>query len=111
MIMSKTIVLKQRPDGTPKNNDFEIINENQPSIKSGEILLKAKYVSVDPYLRGRMRDEESYIEPFKINKPIASTVVAEVVESKNEKYSEGDFLTGMLDWKEYQVHTGIICVM
>ncbi|WP_405351239.1 NADP-dependent oxidoreductase [Nonlabens sp. Asnod3-H03] len=104
--MSKTIVLKQRPDGAPKNNDFEIINENQPSIKSGEILLKAKYVSVDPYLRGRMRDEESYIEPFKINKPIASTVVAEVVESKNEKYKEGDFLTGMLDWKEYQVHTG-----
>ncbi|MBF4984333.1 NADP-dependent oxidoreductase [Nonlabens mediterrranea] len=104
--MSKAIVLKQRPNGTPQTDDFEIIKEEQPSVKSGEVLLKAKYVSVDPYLRGRMRDEESYIEPFKINKPIASTVVAEVVESKNEKYKEGDFLTGMLDWKEYQVHTG-----
>ena len=104
--MSKTIILKQRPDGKPKTSDFEIIKEGLPSIETGEILLKAKYVSVDPYLRGRMRNEKSYIEPFKINEPIASTVVAEVVESKNDKFSDGDFLTGMLDWKEYQVHTG-----
>ncbi len=104
--MSRTIILKQRPDGAPQTGDFKIISEEQPPIKSGEILLKAKYVSVDPYLRGRMRDEESYIEPFKINNPIASTVIAEVVESKNDKFSKGDFLTGMLDWKEYQVHSG-----
>ncbi|GAK92845.1 putative oxidoreductase YncB [Nonlabens ulvanivorans] len=80
--MSRTIILKQRPDGAPQTGDFKIISEEQPPIKSGEILLKAKYVSVDPYLRGRMRDEESYIEPFKINNPIASTVIAEVLKVK-----------------------------
>ncbi|NNE77632.1 MAG: NADP-dependent oxidoreductase, partial [Pricia sp.] len=72
----------------------------------GEILLKTKYVSVDPYLRGRMRDVESYIEPFKLNEPIESGIIAEVVSSKNKNFSVGDFVTGMLKWKEFQTSTG-----
>ncbi len=104
--MSKTIVLKKRPEGLPKLSDFEFTNESIPELKSGEVLLKAKYVSVDPYLRGRMNDVKSYIPPFEIGKPIVSGTIAEVVASKNENFKSGDFVSGMLSWKEMQVSTG-----
>jgi hypothetical protein len=104
--MIKTILLKNRPEGIPKASDFEIIEEKQPHIKDGEVLLKTKYISVDPYLRGRMRDEKSYIEPFQLENPITSAIVAEVSESKHSDFKTGDFLTGMLDWKEVQASSG-----
>jgi hypothetical protein len=104
--MSKTILLKHRPEGIPKATDFEIIEEKQPQLKDGEVLLKAKYISVDPYLRGRMRDEKSYIEPFQLEEPLCSAIVAEVVQSVNDGFKIGDFVTGMLDWKEVQANSG-----
>lgn len=103
--MSKTILLKKRPKGTPQTSDFEFIEKEQPQPKDGEVLLKSTYVSVDPYLRGRMRDEKSYVEPFQLNEPVSSAIVAEVVESKHDDFKKGDFLTGMLEWKEFQTST------
>lgn len=105
-IMSRTILFKNRPQGKPSTSDFEIIQEDNPEPGEGEILLKALYISVDPYLRGRMRDEESYIEPFKLNEPMESMVVAEVVESKNPAFSKGDHVSGMMAWKELQTAKG-----
>lgn len=104
--MNITIQLKNRPKGKPTLNDFEFVKEEEPSPKNGEILLKTKYISVDPYLRGRMRDEESYIEPFKLNEPVESGIIAEVIESKNPNFSKGDYVNGMLKWKEYQTSPG-----
>jgi hypothetical protein len=104
--MNKSILLKNRPEGTPKNTDFEFTDNEKPSPKNGEVLLKSKYVSVDPYLRGRMRDEKSYIASFQLNEPVQSAIVAEVVESKNKNYNTGDFLTGMMEWKEFQTSDG-----
>ena len=104
--MSKTIVLRNRPAGKPSSSDFEIIEENDPKPGEGEILLKSLYISVDPYLRGRMRDQESYIPPFGLDEPIESMVIAEVVESRNKNFEKGEFLSGMLKWKELQLSTG-----
>ncbi|MDT0649343.1 NADP-dependent oxidoreductase [Autumnicola edwardsiae] len=104
--MYKYIVLKNRPEGKPSKDDFEIKKMEKPQPGEGEILLKALYVSVDPYLRGRMRDEKSYIPPFKLNEPIESMVIAQVEESQNENFSQGDYVSGMLDWKEYQLSDG-----
>ncbi len=104
--MNKTIYLKSRPSGIPTLNDFEFKEENKPKPEEGEILLKSKYISVDPYLRGRMRSGESYIEPFKVNEPIESGIIAEVVSSNNPNFKEGDFVNGMLQWKQYQVNKG-----
>jgi len=104
--MNNIIKLKNRPVGVPKLSDFEFTFEEKPVAKEGEILLKTKYVSVDPYLRGRMRDVKSYIEPFKLDKPIESGIVAEVIASKNSHFEEGEFVSGMLKWKEYQVSSG-----
>ncbi len=100
--MNKIIVLKSRPERTPQSDNFKFIEEATPEAGENEVLLKTKYISVDPYLRGRMRDEESYIPPFKVGEPIESMLVAEVTESNNSNYKKGDFVSGMLAWKEYQ---------
>ncbi len=104
--MNKTILLEKRPVGRPMLSDFKFISEEVEEIKTGEILLKTTYVSVDPYLRGRMNDAKSYIPPFELNKPITSGIVAEVIESKNTAFAKGNFVLGMLDWKEFQKSNG-----
>ncbi len=104
--MKNTILLDNRPEATPQLSDFKFTEEKIPDVQSGQMLLETKYVSVDPYLRGRMRDEKSYIPPFELHKPITSAIVAEVKESKNEKFSKGDFVSGMLAWKREQVSNG-----
>ncbi|MEP3836904.1 MAG: NADP-dependent oxidoreductase [Algibacter sp.] len=105
--MRKTILLKNRPEGKPTVSNFEFVTEDtQLTISEGEILLEAAYVSVDPYLRGRMSDAKSYVPPFELNKPVHSGVVAKVVASKNEKFKEGDYVSGMLNWSTLQVSNG-----
>ncbi|MDA6071600.1 NADP-dependent oxidoreductase [Flavobacterium sp. AC] len=104
--MNKVILLAKRPVGKPALNDFKLITEQIPVVSEGEILLKSLYISVDPYLRGRMNDIKSYVPPFELNKPIQSAVIAEVVESKNADFKTGTFVSGNLDWKEYQVSKG-----
>lgn len=105
--MIQTILLKNRPKGTPTSSDFELVKEDSNLMpKDGEILLDTVYVSVDPYLRSRMSDAKSYIPPFELNKPIHSGVVAKVTASKQDDFKEGDYVMGMLDWKTQQVSSG-----
>ncbi|MFW5889949.1 MAG: NADP-dependent oxidoreductase [Marinilabiliaceae bacterium] len=103
MNTTRTITLKNRPTGKPELTDFDLTTSEIPELKEGEVLVKAKYVSVDPYLRGRMRDVPSYIPPFELDQPIESGVVAEVLESKNRDFGKGDHVSGLLKWKEIQV--------
>lgn len=100
MNTTRTINLKNRPKGKPELTDFDFSTTEIPELQEGEVLLSSKYVSVDPYLRGRMSDAPSYIEPFELNKPIASGIIAEVLESRDTNFSKGDHVTGMLPWKE-----------
>ena len=105
--MIKTILLKNRPIGTPSLSDFEFKTEQDDlTINQGKLLLETVYVSVDPYLRGRMSDAKSYVAPFELNKPIHSGVIAEVLESKNSRFKAGDFVSGILDWKTKQISNG-----
>lgn len=104
--MNKTILLNKRPVGKPKLTDFTFASEEIPQIQTGEILLKTSYVSVDPYLRGRMNDAKSYVVPFQLQKPISSGIIAEVIESKHSEFVQGDHVSGILEWKEYQKSTG-----
>lgn len=103
MNTTKTINLKSRPKGTPALTDFDFTTSENSELQEGEVLLGTKYVSVDPYLRGRMSDTPSYIEPFQLNKPIVSGIIAEVLVSKSTKFSKGDNVIGSLQWKETQV--------
>jgi NADPH-dependent curcumin reductase CurA len=87
----------------PGSKNFEFVEEAIPAVPGSGVLLKTLYVSVDPYLRGKMAATH---DPFAIGDPISSRVIAEVMESDNGHFSKGDLVTGYLDWKEYQVSNG-----
>jgi NADPH-dependent curcumin reductase CurA len=104
--MNKVILLNKRPVGKPALNDFKFTSAAIPVPPIGHILLKTLYVSVDPYLRGRMNDSKSYVPSIKIGKPIQSGIIAEVIDSTHAELKKGDFVSGILEWKEYQVSDG-----
>ncbi len=106
MNTTKVILLDSRPEGTPTASNFKFTEEDVPSIKDGEILIKTVYVSVDPYLRGRMRDAKSYVEPFKLNEPLVSGIIGEIIETKNKNFEKGDYVSGRLGWKQVQKSDG-----
>ena len=88
----------------PLLSDFNIEEELTPVTSEGEVLLKSVYVSVDPYLRGKMNGTHPPI--FELNEPVSSKIIAEVVESNNDSFKKGDYVSGYLNWKEYQVSDG-----
>jgi len=104
--MNKIILLNKRPVGKPVLGDFKFTSESIPSPVEGDILLKTLYVSVDPYLRGRMNDSKSYVPSFELGKPIQSGIIAEIMVSNHIGFKKGDFVSGNLAWKEYQISNG-----
>ncbi len=84
----------------PAAANFEMSEVSVPSIQEGELLLKSKFVSVDPYMRGRMSDAKSYTPPFQVGEPIVGGVVAEVIESKHPDFKSGEDVIGMFPWQE-----------
>lgn len=87
----------------PVPDDFDIIETAHAPLKEGELLLKARYISVDPYMRGRMSDAKSYVQPFAVGQPLNGGMVAKVTESRNPEFMPGDFVLGHLLWQEQQV--------
>jgi hypothetical protein len=104
--MNKVILLNSRPVGKPALSDFKFTSEPIPVPPTGHILLKTVYVSVDPYLRGRMNDAKSYAPSFEVGKPLQSGIIAEILDSTHSEFKKGDFVSGILEWKEYQVSNG-----
>lgn len=100
------VLLAARPEGMPTAETFEIASAAIPSPAEGEVLLRLLYLSVDPYLRGRMNDVKSYVPPFAVGAPLESGCVATVVESRNDAFAVGDVVSGRLAWSELQVHSG-----
>lgn len=100
---AKQIVLASRPKGLPTDENFRFEEINLPEIQAEEVLLKPLYISVDPYMRGRMSDAKSYAPPFEVNHPIAGGVVAVVEESKSSKLQKGDKVLGMLPWATHSI--------
>lgn len=103
---NKRILLKSRPEGWVTEDNFA--SDEQPAGEpgDGEILVRNIYLSVDPYMRGRMNDVKSYVPPFQIGEPLQGGVVGQVVESRNPRFSEGDYVMGMLGWENYSVSDG-----
>jgi len=99
--LSREIWLKNRPMGMVTENDFELAEVKIPEIEEGQILVRNVYISVDPYMRGRMGERETYIAPFELGKPLDGGCVGQVVESKSKKYKEGDYVLSNLGWREF----------
>ncbi|MCY9187510.1 NADP-dependent oxidoreductase [Bacillus mojavensis] len=94
------IQLARRPQGVPVHEDFRFETISIPEPKQGEVLVKTLYVSVDPYMRGRMQDTKSYVEPFALDEALSGGVIAEVV-SDGDKLKQGEIVIGNLNWQEY----------
>jgi len=93
----------ERPAGEPDADCFELREDEVPTPADGDLLVRVEYLSVDPYMRGRMREGESYAEPWDVGDILKGGVVGEVVESNSEQYDEGDLVTGEGTWAEYSV--------
>ncbi len=100
---NKEIRLASRPSGMPALDNFQFVETEAPSPNDGDVLLRTVYISVDPYLRGRMREGRSYVAPFVVGDVITSGAVAEVVESQSPAFHAGDVVSGMLGWRLYNV--------
>ena len=103
---SRQIVLASRPKGLPVSDNFRFEDINLSDLKENEVLLKAWYISVDPYMRGRMNDVKSYAPSFEVDQPIAGGVVAKVAESRHKSFVKDDIVFGMLPWATYCVENG-----
>jgi len=100
-MQNKEIRLASRPAGMPTLDNFNTVNTVVPQPKDGEVLVRALYISVDPYLRGRMREGRSYIAPFEVGQVIESGAVGEVLQSRSPEFQPGDIVTGMFGWRLY----------
>jgi NADPH-dependent curcumin reductase CurA len=100
--VNRKILLASRPVGVPTVNNFEIVEAAMPRPAEGEALVRALYLSVDPYMRGRMNAGKSYVEPFEVGEVITGGVVGEVIESRSGAMQPGDIVTGLLGWQLYQ---------
>lgn len=101
--INRQIVLVSRPRGLPDSTIFSMQEAPIPKPQEGEVLVKSLYLTVDPYMRGRMNDAPSYIEPFALDEPPTGGVVGVVVESKSPLFKEGDYVLGFLSWTDYCV--------
>ncbi|GIU27744.1 NADP-dependent oxidoreductase [Shewanella sp. MBTL60-007] len=100
------IQLKSRPEGMPSADNFVQAEEQLSSIKQGEFLVKNLWMSVDPYMRGRMIDRKSYIAPFEIGKVLEGGAIGEVIESLNPNFPIGSKVSSMLGWRSHFVSDG-----
>jgi NADPH-dependent curcumin reductase len=95
------VVLASRPTGTPVAENFRLENGPMPAPTDGEILVRARYLSLDPYMRGRMNAAKSYAKPVEIGDPMQGETVAEVVESRHPDYRPGDLVQTRSGWRTH----------
>jgi NADPH-dependent curcumin reductase CurA len=95
------IVLASRPVGIPKESDFQLVESPIPRPGAGEALIRALYLSVDPYMRGRLNGKTTYARAVNVGEVIVGGVVGQVLESNDPRIAKDDIVQGMLGWQEY----------
>ncbi len=107
-MVNRQFVLGRRPSGMLVDADFCLVETPVPIPATGEVLLRARYLSVDPYMRGRMNATKSYAPPVEIGGLMVGAGVAEVIESKNPDFTTGDIVANpLMGWQEYAVSSGL----
>ena len=104
--VNRQILLKSRPEGTPSVDNFELAETPTPEPGDGEVLMRILYLSLDPYMRGRMSAAKSYAAPAALGRPMVGGTVGEIVKSRNPKYAIGDIVLGYGGWQEYALSNG-----
>src|SRR3989475_1186069 len=102
-ITSREIRLASRPKGLPTADNFSLAQVELEPPREGQVLVRNLFMSVDPYMRGRMNDRKSYVPPFDLGEPLQGGALGEVVESRASQFKAGDIVTSNLGWREYFV--------
>ncbi|MDI4633967.1 NADP-dependent oxidoreductase [Pelomonas sp. V22] len=102
-LINQQILLASRPQGEPSVDNFRLVQTEVPALAEGQVLVRNHYLSLDPYMRGRMNDGKSYAAPQPLNGVMIGGTVGEVVDSKNAHFKAGDKVVGMGGWQEYQL--------
>src|SRR5229473_3299269 len=104
--VNRQILLKSRPEGAPGLDNFQLTEGPIPEPGEGEVLTRTLYLSLDPYMRGRMSAQKSYAKPADVGQPMVGGTVGEIVKSRNPNYSVGDVVLGYGGWQEYALSNG-----
>ena len=104
--MNRRITLAARPVGFPQESDFALVESELPQPGPGEVLVRARWLSLDPYMRGRMSEARSYARATQLGEVMTGQVVGEVAESQDGRFAPGDHVVGQLGWQEHAVARG-----
>jgi len=99
--ISREIHLVSRPQGMPTADNFTIAQTELKPLQEGQVLVRNLYISVDPYMRGRMKEGKSYVPPFELGKALEGGAVGEVIKSRAQEFKPGDVVTSNYGWREY----------
>ncbi|MCX2747596.1 NADP-dependent oxidoreductase [Arthrobacter sp. MI7-26] len=103
---TREIQLASRPQGRPVEENFRLAETDLPELQDGQILVRNEFMSVDPYMRGRMNDAKSYSAPFRLDEALDGGAVGEVIASRSEAHKVGDVVVHQLGWREFSVVDG-----
>ena len=106
-IINRQVCLANRPKGLPKDSDWTIIDGTIPRIAQGQVLTKIKYISIDPAMRGWLNDSPSYVPPVGLGSVMRALTVGEIIESKNDSFQIGDWVSGLDGVQNYAVSDGL----
>jgi len=101
--MPRQIVLASRPSGWPTAANFALTEADRPDLADGQVRVRNQFMSVDPYMRGRMNDVKSYLPPFRLGEPLEGGAIGTVVETRSPSLDVGDLVLHMLGWRDEAV--------
>ena len=105
-MQTREIRLERYPDGLPTSDHFNLVSVDLPEPQDGEVLVRNRFMSVDPYMRGRMREGNPYFSPFALGVALDGGCVGEVIASNHPDFEVGDAVTGFYGWREHFVTSG-----
>src|SRR5947208_10762564 len=102
-IVNRQILLASRPQGEPNDDNFKLVETPVAPLAEGQVLVRHHFLSLDPYMRGRMNDAKSYAQPQPLDQVMQGGTVGVVVESRHPSYKPGDSVVGFGGWQEYSI--------
>jgi NADPH-dependent curcumin reductase CurA len=104
--VNQQFVLAARPVGMPKESDFRLVEAALPALAQGQVLVRSMFLSVDPYMRGRMTGVRTYADPVDIGQVMVGGTVGKVIQSTNPQFRVGDVVSGYWGWQEFAISDG-----
>jgi NADPH-dependent curcumin reductase CurA len=102
-VVARQFHLGSRPEGLPQTNNFQLVERKLEAPRTGQLLVRNRWLSVDPYMRGRMTGQKSYMPPFAVGEPLDGAAIGVVVESEDDRFSAGDVVSHFAGWRDFAI--------